>query len=213
MRLSIYCVLTDEFNVIETDTYFIVKIIRSLLNFLMKFMSHSKWIKLVIMNQYWLTHINVKNVIVFITMRMKIYYDEKHQPQFFSVEDMINLHLHCDYILFSLIRQNKKLSQQFVGPLHIREWIEQLVYWLDLLNTWKIHDVMFITHLEPVFIKNNNSYYWSHSMHSDTIIITSDTEPEWKLKQLLCKQTYQKDCDYITEYLAHWLKYKLKYNS
>ncbi|KAI9880891.1 MAG: hypothetical protein M1830_009959 [Pleopsidium flavum] len=42
-------------------------------------------------------------------MQMKHYYDKKHIPKFFESDNMINLQLHCDYILLSI--QNKKLKQ------------------------------------------------------------------------------------------------------
>ena len=62
----------------------------------------SKHIKLVTMNQYKLVHIDTENIIVFIIMYMKLYYDKAHQSHFFNVSDAVNLHLHCEYILSSL---------------------------------------------------------------------------------------------------------------
>ena len=68
----------------------------------------SKQIKLVVMNQYWLIYINAKNVIAFTAMHIKHYYDQVHTSRFFQTDNIINLQLHCEYILSDL--QNKKLD-------------------------------------------------------------------------------------------------------
>ena len=160
-----------------------------------------KWVKLIALDEYWSVHIDVKNVIVFAAMQMKQYYDSKHQPHFFNVEDMINLHLHQEYILSSLMKQNKKLSQQFVKSLQITERISHLTYCLDISVTWKIHNIVSVVHLESAY--TNDSYHQSHSEHLSTVITLSSTESEWELECLLWKWTYHKGCSYITEYLTH----------
>lgn len=173
--------------------------------------STSKCIKLIIMNQYRSAHIDTKNAIVFIIMQMKTYYDKKHQSHFFKVDDMINLWLHYEYILLSLVNQNKKLSQQFVNLLHVTKQIKKLVYHLNIFVSWQIHDVVFIVHLKLIY--TNNSYQCSQLSHFNAVVITPDLKPEWELKQLLYKQTYWKNCDYVTEYLAQWMKYEFEYDS
>ena len=50
-----------------------------------------KHIKLVVIDQYKSVHIDVKDIIVFVTMQMKHYYDKSHLPHFFESDDMINL--------------------------------------------------------------------------------------------------------------------------
>lgn len=170
----------------------------------------SKHIKLVIMNQYKSVYINTKDVIVFFTMHIKEYYDKAHQSCFFSIENIINLQLHCSYILPSLVDQNKKLKQQFVDLICITEQIDQLVYHFDLSSIWKIHNVISIIHLKSA--STNNSYQCSQSKHLNAVIISPDTESEWELQQLIQKQMYCKDCEYITEYLTQWMKYELKFD-
>ena len=196
---------TDEPNVVKSA--YSVSINESLVSL----KSTMKHIKLVAMNQYKSAHIDVKDVIVFVAIQMKQYYDDKHQSHFFSIEDIVNLHLHCDYILSSLISQNRKLKQQFVNSLCITEWIKKLVYQLDLSSTWKIHNVISIAYLEPTY--TNDSYHWSCSEHSDVIIILSDTALKWELKCLLWKWTYQKRHRFITEYLAWWTEYSSEFDS
>ena len=62
----------------------------------------SKWIKLVIMNQYWSVYIDAKNVIAFAVMYMKHYYNQVYTSRFFQTDNIINLQLHHRYILSDL---------------------------------------------------------------------------------------------------------------
>lgn len=135
-----------------------------------------KLIQLVVVNQYKLTHINVKNAVVFTAIHMKHYYNQNHTAQFFCISDAVNLQLHWDYTLFSI--QNKKLSQQFISLLHITKQIDWLIYQLNLLNMWKIHNVISIAHLKSISI--NNSYQHSQSDHLNIIVTSSDTELKWR---------------------------------
>jgi len=75
-------------------------------------------IQLMIMNNYQPVHIDAKDVIGFAAMQMKYYYDERHQPLYFQLSDMVNLHLHQEYTLSSLFT-NKKLKQQFAGFIKV----------------------------------------------------------------------------------------------
>jgi len=75
-------------------------------------------IQLMIMNNYQPAHIDTKDVIDFAAMQMKYYYDKRHQPLYFQLSDMMNLHLHQEYTLLSLFT-NKKLKQQFADLIKV----------------------------------------------------------------------------------------------
>jgi len=75
-------------------------------------------IQLMIMNNYQPVHIDAKDVIGFAAMQMKYYYDERHQPLYFQLNDMMNLCLHQGYTLSSLFI-NKKLKQQFADLIKV----------------------------------------------------------------------------------------------
>ena len=90
--------------------------------------THSaKHIKLVVIDQYKLVYIDVKDVIVFAAMHIKMYYNKTHQFCFFNISNAVNLKLHCKYTLSSFIDQNKKLKQQFVDSLCVVEQINKLL--------------------------------------------------------------------------------------
>lgn len=61
--------------------------------------------------------IDVRDAIAFAAMKAKRLYDTHHRPQFFKVRDSVNLRLHRDYMLPAI--KNRKLGQQFVGPLRV----------------------------------------------------------------------------------------------
>lgn len=103
------------------------------------------------------SHIDVKDAIAWAAMQFKYYYDINHQSQFFIIEDKVLLCLHCGYKLLSVI--NKKLEWQFVRLFKVTEWVEHLIYCLNLPSAWKIYDVISIAHLE--LASSNDSYTWA----------------------------------------------------
>ena len=63
----------------------------------------------VIMNDYKFSIINVKNVIAFVFIHMKKYYNCKHVSIFFNANDYINIKFHREYLLSKI--SNFKLNQ------------------------------------------------------------------------------------------------------
>lgn len=191
----------DELNIIKSA------LVTELVNTVKSF----KKIKLTFVNQYQSAHIDIKDVIVFATLQIKHHYDKKHITRFFDVNNMVNIRLHCEYTLSGLTNVNKKLEQQFVDLICILKWVKRLAYWLDILSSWKIHDIISVAHLEPATRSEDNSYNCSHSDKSDTIIVNENEK--YEIRQLLCKHTYWQGCEYITEYLAHWVEYDPEFDS
>ena len=73
---------------------------------------------MMLISEYRSTAIDIKNIIAFIIIQMKKYYDSKHTLKFFKVRDMVNLQLHWGYTILSI--QNKKIEQQFVSSFRIK---------------------------------------------------------------------------------------------
>ena len=67
----------------------------------------------VIMNDYKFSIINIKNVIAFVFIHMKKYYDHEHILMFFNANDYVDIKFYCEYSLSGIF--NFKLNQQFVG--------------------------------------------------------------------------------------------------
>ena len=84
------------------------------------------------------------------------------------------------------------------------EHIEWLAYCLDLTPTWKIHNVISITHL--ISVSFNDPYDWPQPMHSSSIMV-DNADNHYKIKQLLQKWVSCWGHSYITEYLLHWKGY------
>lgn len=165
--------------------------------------------KLVVVDEYKPAHIDAKDAIAFAAMRMKHCYDQSHTPRYFRIGDAVNLRLHRGYTLPGI--QNKKLGQQFVGPLLVKERIGRLAYRLDLPDSWKIHDVVSIAHLEPAY--TDDPYRRPRPSHPDAVVTSPDAEPEWEIERLIRKRTYRKGRGYTTEYLARWTGYGAEFDS
>ena len=65
--------------------------------------------RIVIINEYRPSHIDTKNAIVFISLKMKKVYDTRHQFIFFKVENLINLRLHKNYKISIITSKKIKL--------------------------------------------------------------------------------------------------------
>lgn len=147
-----------------------------------------KCVKLTATYQYRPAHINTKNAIVFVFMCMKHYYNKAHMSRYFQSDNMVNLHLHWEYFLSGI--ENKKLNQQFVDSLHVTEWIDWLAYCIDISVSWKIYDVVSITHLKSVMLTEEDSYHCSQFDHFEAVIMSLNTEPEWEIKRFIQQHTH-----------------------
>ena len=58
------------------------------------------------MDEYRPSHINAKNTITFMVIRIKEIYDSHHKLMFFKEDDLINLRLHREYQVF-IIKSRK----------------------------------------------------------------------------------------------------------
>jgi hypothetical protein len=82
-------------------------------------------------------------------MRMKEYYDRRHQPKHFAVGDKVLLRIGRGYNIPVNDAVSRKLGQQYAGLFTVVERIGRLAYRLDLPPTWKVHPVISVQHLEP----------------------------------------------------------------
>ena len=153
--------------------------------------------------------IDAQNAIAWTAMQAKYYYNQNRQPWFFKVSDSVNLQLHHDYSISSITAQ--KIQQQFVRPFQITEWIDHLVYWLDLPSHWKIHDVISIAHLEPATTANNDLYQRFCPDHSSAVTV-NDNADHYEIERLLQKWVTKWGCEYITEFLIRWKGYGAEHN-
>ena len=165
---------------------------------------------IMMMTEYRLTAVNVKNTIAFTVIQMKEYYNKRHKSKFFKISDMINLQLHWGYTISDI--QNKKIEQQFMSSFKVIERIEQLVYRLELPPHWWVHNIILIAHLEKVITAD--SYNQLKLNHSSAVTVNSDLI-HYKIEKLLYKRikhSEYKDCEIITEYLIWWKDYSSEHN-
>ncbi|KZZ93079.1 Ribonuclease H-like protein [Ascosphaera apis ARSEF 7405] len=80
-------------------------------------------------------------------MKMKQYYDNRHEDVNLSVGSKVYIRLHKGYKIKSPLPT--KLQPQRVGPFTILERVGRLAYRLDIDASWNIHPVLSIAQLEP----------------------------------------------------------------
>ena len=64
--------------------------------------------RIIIINEYRPSYIDVKNVIAFVSLKIKKTYNARHQFIFFKVRDLVNLRLHKNYKVFIIISKKIK---------------------------------------------------------------------------------------------------------
>ena len=164
--------------------------------------------RIVIMNEYRPSHINVKNVIAFAFLKMKKIYDARYQFIFFKIKDLVNLRLHKDYKI--LIITSKKIKPQLIKSFKILKKIKRLIYRMKLSVNMKIHDVIFITHLKSSTDPIEDSYR-RRRLSASTIVI--DEEKKYKIEKLLKKRIIKRKREWFVQYLIKWLNYDSKINT
>ena len=120
------------------------------------------------------TRLDVANSITLAQINSQFHYDTKHQPISLVVRDYILLQLHTgSSIPFAL---NRKLDQQYVGPIQVIEKVKLLADQLDIPKEWQIHLVFSITQLEPCLPLYSDPFARPRLYNPDSIYIKRDTD-------------------------------------
>ena len=152
----------------------------------------------------------VFNVIVFVQMNVKYWYDEKHQSLFMKFGDYALIRLHREYdILFTTIL-SLKLSQQYARSFKILEKINRLTYRLKLSLHWHIYSMLLMTQLKST-VKEINFYNCSRSDHSPSIFVKRNINIVrlYRLKKMINKCSIKRR---NTKYLIKLKEYDEEYD-
>ena len=106
--------------------------------------------------------------------RHKRYYDAKHVPAVFAVNDEVLLSTSG---LNLKIAGTNKLAPRFVGPLKVLERIGEVAYRLELPETMRIHNVFHVSQLKR--------YHSDGRAKPPAPCEIIDDEPEWELERVL----------------------------
>ena len=148
--------------------------------------------------------IEARDAIAFAAIQSKRYYDGKHQPVFFEVNDYVHLRLHRGYAVPGL--HHRKTSQQYVGPFKIIERIGRLAYRLQLPVAWKIHPVISVAHLEPATDPNTDPYKRPRPEQPPAVEIDGE-DGHYEISKVLDKRTRRRGLGQSIEYLIQWTGY------
>ena len=133
--------------------------------------------------------------------RHKRYYDAKHVPAMFAVNDEVLLSTSG---LNLKIAGSNKLAPRFVGPLKVLERIGEVAYKLDLPETMRIHNVFRVSLLKH--------YYSDGRAKPPPPCEIIDDEPEWEVARVLNHRLVKHGRKTQVEYLLTFVGYGPEYN-
>ena len=133
--------------------------------------------------------------------RHKRYYDAKHVPAVFAVNDEVLLSTSG---LSLRIAGSNKLAPRFVGPLKVLERIGEVAYKLDLPETMRIHNVFHVA-----LLKRYHSDGRAKPPPPCEII---DDEPEWEVARVLNHRLVKRGRKTKVEYLLTFAGYGPEHN-
>ena len=96
----------------------------------------------------------IEDVIVFVNILIKAYYDKSYIALRLARDNMIYLRLYHEYGILNLI--NRKLHYQKIDSFKILEKVKSLAYRLKLSLIMKIHFIVLITQLKSA---SKNDFY------------------------------------------------------
>ena len=142
----------------------------------------------------------IVDIIVFTQVKIKIYYDVKHQFIFFHFENKVYFRFYHEYQFFD--RFNWKMFNQRCELFIVKRRVEKLIYKLKLSIHWKIHSIIFMTQLKFCFNKSN-SYNRFRSNYFVFVEIENDID-DWKfyiVERIMNKRFRKFERITITQYI------------
>ena len=118
--------------------------------------------------------VKVADFIVFVQIKIKRHYDEKHKSMHMRESDYAFIKLHKKYDISFIAILKFKYSQQYVDFFRILKRVNRLIYRLNLSAHWKIHSILFIVQLKLTSSLHNDFFRRSKSDHSKSIFVKSD---------------------------------------
>ena len=133
--------------------------------------------------------------------RHKRYYDAKHVPAVFAVNDKLLLSTSG---LNLKIAGTNKLDPLFIGPFKVLERIGEVAYKLELPETMHIHNVFHVSLLKR--------YHSEGRTQPPPPCVYIDDEPEWEVERILNHRLVQRGRKTKVEYLLTFVGYGPEHN-
>ncbi|DBA87893.1 TPA: hypothetical protein ACH3X1_016779 [Trebouxia sp. C0004] len=133
--------------------------------------------------------------------RHKRYYDAKHVPAVFAVND--NLLLSTSGLDLKIAGTNK-LAPRFIGPFKVLERIGEVAYKLELPETMHIHNVFHVSLLKR--------YHSDGKTQPPPPCVYINEEPEWEVERILNHRLVQRGRKTKVEYRLTFVGYGPEHN-
>ena len=149
--------------------------------------------------------VKIVDSIIFVQMKIKRNYNDKHKSIYMREENYVLIKLHHDYDILFIVVFESKFNQQFVEFFRVLKRIERFVYRLNFSIHWRIHSILFIIQLESIFVFSNDFFSRSRSNHSNFVFVENDIERVrfYEIHKFIDKkQTKRRD----NEYFVRWKK-------
>ena len=150
-------------------------------------------------------------VSAFVNVKTIIYYNARQIPRLINVGDRTYLKLYHGHELPG--RFNIKISQQHCGPFKIVKWIKRIIYELELPIAWKIHPVVSVAQLEPLF-PGYDPYDRPKFNHPPVIETKNDTPTyqSYEIEKLVDRRTRRYNETKMVQYLIKWFGHNPVHN-
>ena len=155
--------------------------------------------------------VKIVDSIIFVQMKIKRNYNDKHKSIYMREENYVLIKLHHDYDILFIVVFESKFNQQFVEFFRVLKRIERFVYRLNFSTHWRIHSILFIIQLKSIFVFSNDFFNRSRSNHSNFVFVENDIERVkfYEIDKLIDKrQTKRRD----NEYFVRWKNYDSQFD-
>ena len=155
----------------------------------------------------------IEEFINFAQFMKKIRYDQRHLSLEIKFGAKIYFRLHKRYSQLDM--RNRKFDKQKMNPIKILEKVKKLAYKLKISESWKIHSIVFIIHLESAPKKNDS--YEKEPKESKFVKTTKNNESDvYEIKKIIVKRKIYAGRDRHrknhTEFKMKWLEWKNHHN-
>ena len=118
--------------------------------------------------------VKIIDFIVFVQMKIKRHYDEKHKSMHMRKGNYALIKFHKNYNISFIAILKFKYNQQYVDFFRILKRVNRLIYRLNLSSHWRIHSILFIIQFESTSTLHIDFFQRLQSNYSKSMFVKND---------------------------------------